>query len=89
MVIDQPSTHTKQVIERDSKPVEDLKKHFLGKLQEQRVYLLGIVRDLERRTQNANLQTDLANIWERLNELGLLTGKKADAEDTRKNLVYL
>jgi hypothetical protein len=74
----------------DPRALEDLKKYFNNKLHDQRAYLVGLVRDLEKKQQAANgVSQEIANIWDKINEYNLFLGKKADAEDTKKNLIYL
>lgn len=74
----------------DGKAVEDLKRHFNNKMHDQRAYLVGLVRDLDKR-QNAasNVHQEIANIWDKLNELNVFMNKKAESDDTKKNLAYL
>ena len=74
----------------DGKAIEDLKRYFNNKMHDQRAYLVGLVRDLEKK-QNAghNINQEIANIWDKLNELGVFLNKKADGDDIKKSLIYL
>lgn len=74
----------------DGKAIEDLKRYFNNKMHDQRAYLVGLVRDLEKK-QNAghNINQEIANIWDKLNELNVFLNKKADGDDIKKSLVYL
>jgi hypothetical protein len=74
----------------DTKAVEDLKRYFNNKMHDQRAYLVGLVRDLEKKHNSANnINTEITNIWDKLNEFNVFLNKKADAEDIKKNLIYL
>ena len=74
----------------DSKSSEDLKKYFNNKLHDQRAYLVGLVRELEKKQSAANsVSQDIANLWDKINEINLFLGKKADSDDIKKNLIYL
>ena len=74
----------------DGKAIDDLKRYFNNKMHDQRAYLVGLVRDLEKK-QNAghNINQEIANIWDKLNELGVFLNKKADGEDIKKSMLYL
>jgi chromosome segregation ATPase len=72
------------------KSVEDLKRYVNRKLHDQRTYLLGLIRDLEKKSGGkSNLDQDLAGLWDKLAEVNLFLHKKANEEDVRKNLGYL
>jgi hypothetical protein len=74
----------------DPKALEDLKKYFNNKLHDQRAYLVGLIRDLEKKQNSASsVNQEIANLWDKANELGTFLGKKADGEDIKKSLVYL
>jgi hypothetical protein len=74
----------------DPKALEELKKYFNNKLHDQRAYLVGLVRDLEKKQNSANsVNQEIANLWEKINEINIFLNKKGDAEDIKKNLVYL
>ena len=69
---------------------EDLKKYITRKLHDQRTYLLGLIRDLEKKSNNKNnLDQDISNIWDKFSEINLFLNKKANEEDIKKNLNYL
>lgn len=70
--------------------MDDLKRYFNNKMHDQRAYLVGLVRDLEKKqAANNGYSQEIANIWDKINEIGLFLGKKADADDTKKNLIFL
>lgn len=59
-------------------------------MHDQRAYLVGLVRDIEKKQQAAGgFNQEIANMWDKIHELVLFLGKKADAEDIKKNLIYL
>ena len=48
--------------------IEDLKRYFNNKMHDQRAYLVGLVRDLEKKQNSAsNVHQEIANIWDKLN----------------------
>lgn len=74
----------------DNKAIDDLKRYFNNKMHDQRAYLVGLIRDLEKKHNSANnINQEIANIWDKLNELGLFLNRKADGEDIKKNILYL
>lgn len=74
----------------DSKTTQDLKKYFNNKIHDQRAYLIGMIRDLEKKlSASSAFQQEIANLWDKLNEINLFLTKKADFEDTKKNIIYL
>lgn len=74
----------------DTKAIEDLKRHFNNKMHDQRAYLIGLVRDLEKKMNgNSGVSQEIANLWDKINEFGLFLGRKADSDDIKKNLVFL
>ena len=59
-------------------------------MHDQRGYLVGLIRDLEKKHNSANnINQEIANLWDKLNELGVFLNKKADADDIKKNINYL
>ena len=59
-------------------------------MHDQRAYLVGLVRDLEKKMNTpSGINQEIANIWDRLNEVGLFLSKKADGDDIKKNLIYI
>jgi len=49
------------------------------KLHDQRSYLLGLIRDLEKKSGNkGTAEQDLANMWDKLAEINLFLSKKAN-----------
>ena len=79
-----------QVGQVDSKAIEDLKRHTHNKLHDQRAYLVGLIRDLEKKMQAASsVNQEIANIWDKTNQINLLMGRKADNEDMKKQMAYL
>ena len=51
---------------------------------------MGLIRDLEKKHNSSNnINQEIANIWDKLNELGLFMNRKADSEDIKKNILYL
>lgn len=76
--------------EHTSKSAEELKKYVNRKLHDQRSYLLGLIRDLEKKSGNKGpAEQDLSNMWDKLAEISLFLSKKANEEDIKKNLTYL
>ena len=74
----------------DNKAIDDLKRYFNNKMHDQRAYLVGLIRDLEKKHNSSNnINQEIANIWDKLNELGLFMNRKADSEDIKKNILYL
>ena len=74
----------------DTKAIEDLKRYFNNKMHDQRAYLIGLVRDLEKKMNaSSGFSQEIANIWDKINELGLFMGRKADGDDVKKNLIFL
>ena len=74
----------------DTKAIDDLKRYFNNKMHDQRAYLVGLVRDLEKKHHAANgVQQEITNIWDKVNEFWLFLNKKADSDDLKKNLAYL
>ena len=74
----------------DNKAIDDLKRYFNNKMHDQRAYLVGLIRDLQKKHNSANnINQEIANIWDKLNELGLFLNRKADGEDIKKNILYL
>lgn len=74
----------------DNKELERLKKSLNNKIQDQRLYLLGLIRDLQRKqAPKGSIEQDIVSIWDRISELNLFINKKADAEDIKKNIGYL
>lgn len=74
----------------DNKSIDDLKRYFNNKMHDQRGYLVGLIRDLEKKHNSANnVGQEIANIWDKLNELNLFLGRKADGEDIKKSIMYL
>jgi hypothetical protein len=64
----------------DPKALEDLKKYFNNKLHDQRAYLVGLIRDLEKKQNSASaVNQEIANLWDKANELATFLGKKGDA----------
>jgi hypothetical protein len=57
-----------------------LKKYLNRKLHDQRTYLLGLIRDLEKKSGGGktNMEQDLANFWDKLAEINLFLNKKAN-----------
>ena len=56
-----------------------MKKSLTNKIQDQRIYLLGLIRDLERRfTPKGSVEQDIVNLLEKISEINLFLGKKAD-----------
>lgn len=49
-----------------------------------------MIRDLEKKlSASSAFQQEIANLWDKLNEINLFLTKKADFEDTKKNIIYL
>ena len=59
-------------------------------MHDQRAYLVGLIRDLEKKQNSASgIGQEIVNLWDRLNELNVFLGKKADGEDVKKSMLYL
>ncbi len=58
-------------------------------MHDQRTYLLGLIRDLEKKSGNKNnYEQDLVNVWDKLGEINLFLNKKANEDDIKKSLAY-
>lgn len=76
--------------EDTSKSAEELKKYVNRKLHDQRTYLLGLIRDLEKKSGNKNnLEQDFVGLWDKLAEINLFLNKKANEDDVKKSLSFL
>ena len=52
----------------DPKALEDLKKYFNNKLHDQRAYLVGLIRDLQKKQNSASaVNQEIANLWDKAN----------------------
>ena len=52
----------------DGKALEELKKYFNNKLHDQRAYLVGLIRDLEKKQNSAcGVNQEIANLWDKIN----------------------
>jgi hypothetical protein len=57
----------KVAVEIDNKELERLKKSLNNKIHDQRLYLLGLIRDLERKlTPKGSIEQDIVGIWDRI-----------------------
>ena len=69
---------------------EELKKYFTRKMHDQRTFLLGQIRDLEKKLNGKNnYEKDIVGIWDKFTEINLFLGKKANEEDTKKSVNFL
>jgi hypothetical protein len=49
-----------------------------------------LIRDLEKKQSSASgVNQEIANLWDKISEVNIFLNKKGDAEDIKKNLVYL
>lgn len=57
-----------------------MKKYLNRKLHDQRTYLLGLIRDLEKKSGGGKtpLEQDLVSLWDKLSEMNLFLNKKAN-----------
>lgn len=52
----------------DAKAIEELKRYFNNKMHDQRAYLVGLVRDLEKKMNaGSGVSQEIANIWDKIN----------------------
>ena len=59
---DSQLAHKEKLI--DTKAIEDLRRYSNNKLHDQRAYLVGLVRDLQKKQNAANsVNQQIANIW--------------------------
>ena len=80
----------KSNVEIDNKELERLKKSLNNKIHDQRLYLLGLIRDLERKlSPKGSVEQEVVGIWDRISEMNLFLNKKADADDIKKTMAYL
>lgn len=82
LIIQQVGESEKKTKSADSsgqkeKNLDDIKKYFHHKLHDQRSYLLGMIRDLQRKINGKNnSDQDIVNIWDKIAEVNLFLGKK-------------
>lgn len=52
--------------------------------------MLGLIRDLEKKSGGGktNIEQDLATFYDKIAEINLFLGKKANEDDVKKSLAY-
>ena len=75
---------------KNQKDIEEMKKYIHHKLHDQRSYLLGLIRDLEKKMAgNNSYDQEIVSIWDKINEVNLFLNKKINEDDVKKNFGYL
>ncbi len=70
--------------------MQEFKKYFNNKLHDQRTYLIGLIRDIEKKlTSGNNYDQEIINIWDKIHEINLFLNKKINEDDVKKNILYL
>ena len=71
------STQSVHQNSKGQKDNEELKKYFHHKLHDQRSYLVGLIRDLEKKiAANNNYDQEIVNIWDKINQINMFLNKK-------------
>ena len=77
-------------VDFDRKKYDELRKELLNKLHDAKSELHSQLKDFERKFSNKNtFEQDIAILFDKIGEIKLFLGKKADAEDTKKSILYL